>query len=434
MKKKYKMMLTIILAAFLLSVFMGFSYAIYRDKNINNVDYSLVETDEFISINYLDGKTFDIKDFKSGDIYTKKISVTNVSQSDTYLTISLMDVSKTTNDLMLKVIDSENKTIYEKNITNIDTELVKSADLAAGKTLSYTIMIENTGSEKVSLYANILAYKEIVKQTNNTFKDTLLQNNKIATAKTKVGEEIANTDEGLIKTTDDQGEAYYFRGNVLNNNVNFGNMDWKIVRINGNSSIRLVLDSVLDNYYAYNDNNDEVENYTTKLIYNNSKVKNELESWLNTNLQEYSKYIVDSVFCEDTSVLNEENSILYLNNYNRIFTDNTPTLTCMGNKISSKIGLLTADEVEFAGAYQKASNNNYFLHSNNINTSWWTMSGSQVLERYNAVDAISVNKDGSLSFDKKISTPMGIRPVISIDSNTVVVGDGTIDNPYIIKS
>ena len=51
----------------------------------------------------------------------------------------------------------------------------------------------------------------------------------------------ANTDEGLIKTTDDYGTAYYYRGAVENNYVRFAGMCWRIVRTTGNNNVKLVL-------------------------------------------------------------------------------------------------------------------------------------------------------------------------------------------------
>ena len=38
-----------------------------------------------------------------------------------------------------------------------------------------------------------------------------------------------------------------------------------------------------------------------------------------------------------------------------------------------------------------------------------------------------------ITYDKKISTPLYIRPVISIDANATVSGNGTVDDPYILK-
>lgn len=432
MKLKYKKILTTITLVLIVLLIIGFSYSAYKTKT-DNENATLVLTDEFFSINYLDGKTFDIKELLPGDTYAKKISVTNVSSSNTYLTIGIMDIIKSSDNLKLTVIDSQGETVYDKAITNIDVEVVKSTDLGVGKTLSYTIMVKNEGSETSSFYANILAYKEVIKQASKTFKDTILENTQVKELDSSVITSTSEEDEGLIKTKDDDGDTYIFRGNVNNNNVNFGGFNWKIVRINGDSTIRLIGINALDNQSSYNDDAEETDNYTSKLEYKNSKVKEQLESFLSSNLQENSKYIVESTFCEDTTVFNEENDTAILNPYNRSFTDNTPTLTCMGTKLKEKIGLLTVDEVVLAGAYQKNSNNNFYLKSNMVNGSWWTMSGSQIIKRSNVVDAISVNRDGSLNYEKKISTQMYVRPVINLDSNTTVTGSGTPDDPYIIK-
>ncbi len=45
---------------------------------------------------------------------------------------------------------------------------------------------------------------------------------------------------GLYKTKDDVGETYYYRGNVKNNYVSFAGYIWRIVRVNGNGSVRLI--------------------------------------------------------------------------------------------------------------------------------------------------------------------------------------------------
>jgi len=434
MKKTYKKILLTIISLFIITVSLGISYAVYNSYKNSDIDSSLVITDEVMSVNYLDGNSFDITNLKKNDIYTKKVSITNVSSEKTYVTLSIMDVNKTSDNINIKLVDNENNVLYDKLLSNIDTDLIKTVDLLPGKTLSYTIILENVGEDSDYFSANILVYKEIIKKSSKTFKETILENNKVNTALTEIGKSLSKENEGLIKTNDDNGEAYFFRGSVDNNYVTFANFEWRILRINGDSSIRLILNGILDNTVAYNDNTEMVENYTDKLLFNNSTIKKELESWYNSNLAEFSKYIIDSSFCEDVNTSKEENNVLYLNPYSRIFTDNIPTLTCMGNKISSKIGLITADEVEYAGAYQKNSNTSFFLYNSSINNSYWTMSGSQILERNNVVDAISVGRDGSLNYEKKISTSMGIRPVISLDSNIVVSGTGTANDPYTISS
>ena len=432
MKLRYKRLLAIIFVLLIALSAVGVSFAVYKSET-DDENATLVQTDEYLSINYLDGKNFDLKELLPGDTYSKKISITNVSNVSTYLTIGIMDINKTSDNLKLIVIDSDNKTVYDKLITNIDVEVVKGIDLGVGKTLSYTIMVKNEGNTSCEFYANILAYKEIIKQESKTFKDTILENSRVKELDSEVISSTSEEDEGLIRTQDDNGTTYVFRGNVTNNNVNFGGFNWKIVRINGDSTIRLISVTPLDSQIAYNDDSEVTEDYASKLEYKNSKVKEQLDSFLSSNLQENAKYIVESTFCEDTAVYTEENDTTILGSYNRVYTENKPSLTCAGNKLKEKIGLLTVDEVVLAGAYQNTSNNNFYLITNMVNGSWWTMSGSQIIKKNNVVDAISVNKDGSLNYEKKISTPMYVRPVINLDSNTTVSGTGTVDDPYMIK-
>jgi len=55
----------------------------------------------------------------------------------------------------------------------------------------------------------------------------------------------------LSYTLDDYGTSYYYRGNVEDNYVNFAGMCWRILRINGDKSIRLILE---DQYTTCDDN------------------------------------------------------------------------------------------------------------------------------------------------------------------------------------
>lgn len=47
---------------------------------------------------------------------------------------------------------------------------------------------------------------------------------------------------------DDYGDSYYFRGSInLKNNIIFAEHQWKIVRINGNGSIRIIYNGTCPN-------------------------------------------------------------------------------------------------------------------------------------------------------------------------------------------
>ena len=59
----------------------------------------------------------------------------------------------------------------------------------------------------------------------------------------------AENERVLNTAPDDYGTSYYFRGNVVDNYVSFANKTWRIVRINGDGSIRIILngyDETLD--------------------------------------------------------------------------------------------------------------------------------------------------------------------------------------------
>ena len=51
--------------------------------------------------------------------------------------------------------------------------------------------------------------------------------------------ESDKSDKGLYTMQDDYGTSYYYRGSVTNNYVLFGGYYWRIIRLNGDGSIRL---------------------------------------------------------------------------------------------------------------------------------------------------------------------------------------------------
>ena len=70
---------------------------------------------------------------------------------------------------------------------------------------------------------------------------------------------------GLYKAEDDYGDAYVYRGDVINNNVYFGGYYWKIIRTNGDNSIRLIYSGAIPNATEYNTSiNNNSYAYTVK--------------------------------------------------------------------------------------------------------------------------------------------------------------------------
>ena len=267
----------------------------------------------------------------------------------------------------------------------------------------------------------------------------------------------ATTDGGVYKVSDGMygGYSYYWRGAVTNNYVKFAGKCWRIIRINGDGSIRLIYDgatchangtstaeSIAKASVAYNTSYNQ-SNYvgwtysgtsqrTTSGTSSNAKTQ--LESWYSSNLASYAERIADGKYCNDRSVPNGVSwaingiSFSYAG-YKRLYSDYVPTLNCnSGDVYTLKIGLITADEIEFAGG-KGVSNISYYLYNGqNYNTMTplnWDGTRAYVF---------FANNTGTLGAGSVNGTKVGLRPVINLKSNvTFSSGNGTQSNPYVVQ-
>lgn len=184
-----------------------------------------------LSINFHNGKKINIdKEFKT------KITVINNGNEDIYYYIEFINP---------KNASGVTYTLTDNALINVSDELPKHNEIISsyilikkGEIHDYELTFKNTLDNVASVELDC----EQEALNNNTFAETILKNNEIKSeSKTIVGKDIATENEGLIKTVDDYGIAYYFRGNVQNNNVSINNLNFKIVRINGDGSVRLAL-------------------------------------------------------------------------------------------------------------------------------------------------------------------------------------------------
>lgn len=294
------------------------------------------------------------------------------------------------------------------------------------------------------------------------------------------------TESSLLSTEDDYGTSLYFRGTVKNNYVEFANKCWRIVRITGNGAIKLVLHN--DNInnktnpcssannnntaaFAHYNGTEYTNSFSSKLwdnayigfMYgtasssdyasthanlNKSEMLKNLETWYMNNLTPYEDKIADVIWCNDKSTTGtgtgygEDNT--HYRAFNRIAQNYLPTLICPkdnnngklskftvrdtinGNgNLTYKIGLLTADEVVFAGYAHIYQNDAVYLLENTGNEAWWTMSPFQ----NNMVFCVSY---GNVTFNDFYSSA-GVRPSIALNSDVTVTGSGTSEDPYIVK-
>ena len=208
-------------------------------------------------------------------------------------------------------------------------------------------------------------------------------------------------------------------------------------------------------YYITLTNGKKVEDALDEMFTNttNSTAKTQIDNWYNTNLSSYTSYIEDTVYCNDRSISelngwdpNGGNTSKYLpfSPYTRAWTNYSPSLTCSrvldkftvssskGNgALTYPVGLITADEVMYAGGRGgSTSNSTYYLYTNQA---YWSFSPYCFGNNY--ASEFLVVSTGSFSYND-VSNTRGVRPVVSLTSTSAVVsgGDGTSTNPYVIET
>ena len=416
---KYQVIILIIVIVSILLVVFALVFRHVDLVNNNKNTVGVVMSDGDLVVNYIDGQEVRIKDDKE---HSYIISITNTSSNNKlYYSLYFTDLNK--NEAKVIVEDYDGNVLNELEEDLNEKRLINLQSIEPQETLRFIIKIEQSGFKGKFLVVN-------ESLSTDSFADLILSTYQVGTAKTRIGGEIATTNEGLLSTVDNKGTTYYFRGNVNYNYVKLGNNMFRIVRINGDGSVRLVLDSLIQAKSPYNTNesNDVSLGSFASLRY--ASITSVLQEWYNNNLADYRTYISNSVFCTDVSFTSTNNDVSFSNSYDRIFIDNTPDLYCSGDTYVGVIGLLSADEVALAGAYRNVPNDKYYLYNENIKENYVTTSSYSLKD--NELRMINVMANGAFGDSITVYTEVGIRPVISIGANAKIKGEGTIDNPYLI--
>ena len=298
--------------------------------------------------------------------------------------------------------------------------------------------------------------------------------------------------KGIYKTEDDLGTSYYFRGAVENNYVKFANFYWRIIRINGDGTIRMIYagtsahangESTTDTSIGdsiYNDNGDDTAyvgymygtaGASTYAVAhsntNNSTIKTLIDNWYKTNIVDkgFSNYVADAIYCNDRSLVpttdtnvntifsnttGEDNTGLgYGSNataygsFKRNYVEHTPSLKCPNNndkfttenignsKLTYPVALITTDEVSLAGGLTMDSetgnyvmNLDYYLYNGNY---YWTMTPWAFVGGAAYVDFVD-----DFGYFDIVNNTYAARAVISLNSNALSVGSGTMTDPFVV--
>ena len=454
MNRKKKIIYITVLFIVLVSI-IGFTYAYIGTKILGNSNSKKMSfTSKKVSVTYKEiSNTSSGETISPGYEYLKIFTATNTGNVEVKYHIYLDEVE---NDF-IRVEDitytlyrkSGNNTITSSNLSSAEivssgmfpivNQYIKTNEVLTNSNDVYTYALKinyNTSTEsqdsdsghvfgfKVQLHTEIVnPYQE------DTLAYTLLQNIKspkndestIFGKEVETFTEISNENERVLNyALDDYGVSYYYRGNVLDNYVSFAGFTWRIMRINGDGTVRIILDGTLDRVkrdgvsdYAgvlsafnikYNDNayvgymygNAGSSDYdsTHKNLFD-STIKEKVDSFYENYIENdtknyhYEKYLADTLFCGDKTISNNygygTNSTRYKakerlwdvddvkatlecakgasDTYSRYTKESTKTSrnVSLNNDLKYSIGLISADELVMAGAFKGVNNLSFYL-------------------------------------------------------------------------
>ena len=417
-----------------------------------------------VSVTSLLNQSFDIE--AKGSITssgTKDILVRNLSNTEIYkyLIVIYIDNNLASNDVV--------GATFTGNI---------SADATQGKlNADYTLQKLNSLNSTIAV------------DTSKTPNFTTVSGNngvKYNSDSTTVSNQGDGT-KGIYASEDDFGTSYYFRGAVENNYVSFANYYFRIIRINGDGTVRMIYagTSPHENGYddsstydtrigtsaynsSYNDNAYVGYMYGTtgSLTYdathsntNDSTIKSYIDNWYRSHLSRYSYAIADTIYCNDRSVtpvdsfdgmaltgtgIGTEDTAY--SNLKRNYIDHTPSLKCtnkndrftvsndIGNKaLTYPVGLITLDEAAMAGGLTYDVNNSSYITNMDyyLFTGYWYWTMTPDAFAGGGARVGFVSNDGNLSRNI-VDRDDGARPVVSLNSDAISGGRGTMTDPFIV--
>ncbi len=433
-------------------------------SNKITIDKALPTTDATGKVRLKEGEYFDFtveSNIKGEAIINYEIAAEDITTSDKkidgkYIKLYLtkLDSSDTETEVMAPKVFKVEKTANELtgrplNMMSLAKKSINSSETVKyrlrmyvdesynpqddGGNLSFSVRINVYGKVSNGMDYKSEMQKEVVsKYTESGNMDEIntidLDNMSLDEKKDMFGDIARELSVYKIKGITGKSNAIIYRGGVVNNFVKFGNILWKILQIDEDGNLRLISDDVLLKS-TYNDTKEiaNVDMAKEVLAYQNSNVKTALQNWYDENLSDYSNMIVDSKFCNDFTTTSLT-SPFYFQSYTNIYS---PSLVCPSKyTFESKIGLISASEYILAGGSYNKSTNLFYLHNSSITSNWWTLSPSFYNSSSKTGNLMMITTDSTLTDSTTSATELGLRPVITINGNYEMLGDGTKSNPY----
>ena len=514
-KKKQKKVMIYILVISLICV-VGVSYAFFTAGMSSETSTTVRADAGTMKITYSGGANINLAGiYPKDDVWaTKTITVTgnNTTDAEMYYKLTLVvdsNTFKTDDPLQYELVSTNTSTngeiipnISKKDITGTSIEL-GSGHFVKANNAKHTYLLKiyyprKATSQNANQGAAFSAHVEITSTkapTVSNLAKVILANNEVKAPLTTPGAAISTASEALLASAeDDYGTSYYFRGAVTNNYVEFANKCWRIVRVSGDGSVKLILhndnptgaanpcdaannsaSAAFARYSgetyksAFNEKTDD--NAYLGFMYgaagatdyasihantNKSTILTNLETWYNNNISDYADKIADTVWCNDKTIVKDTtynpssyggnatglgfgiNKTWYGAAQRLLSTSGSaggtgPSLKCNGDlsKINSKVGLITADELAFAGYAYGLENSTTYLQENATDTYWCSLSPGLFNGSYALVWYI-IGSSGDFAHVYVFYTS-GVRPSISLKSTTNVTGNGTSEDPYVVE-
>ncbi len=340
-----------------------------------------------------------------------------------------VDISKYDERILYEATVPANTANYEKNF-RLRMWVDENTDFSDGS------MNDKTFTLTVNVYAD---GKVVNAPATKTLSQLILDSNQVITKAPTLTTSSNNTSDasGLYKSTaTNTGDpTYYFRGNVENNYVSFAGFTWRIVRINEDGTIRIIMQDGINNNTNYQFNS----NYSSYIYmyYTNSQAKNILDSWYQTNIGSKSNLAKNvasgNYYCEQAKTKLSDNwgsGSATMTTY----TSYMPDFKCStdGNGkglVNSNIGLLSYDELIYSGGYYEKDNTNYYLYNPNIY--WWTMSSAGFGTGSSPIWTVPFK--GTVDANSVHAT-LNLRPVLNLTADTQISsGTGTSSDPFVVS-
>ena len=493
--KKRERVLKLILSMIIVLLITTITYAFYSIF-VSNENAQVGEvTSATISLTYTDCADTNAKDcanitasLKPGDSVTKTFQIENTGTGTANYDLYFTKIQNTfkNNDLVYKIEDLDTGEIYmeETPVPYFESmsynQTIKSSTIGVGEVKKYkmTITFLNRAIDQSdNLNASFSLTLGLVETTPSKLTlQALGLNSKSETPDFNTTATTDETADGLYAMEDDYGTSYYFRGAVENNYVYFASYYWRIIRINGDGSLRIIYDGTIahangesskdrlvstsvafnssskDNaYVGYMYGTTGSNSYeATHANTNNSTIKTYLDNWYKTNIVDkgYGEAVSDEIFCNDRSIDTSIGTGLgYGTNQTgygaiyRLSTNKSPQLTCTqkndaftvddeekGNgNLTYPVGLITADEIALAGGKWNYDNSSYYLYKGSY---YWSLSPYGY---FSGAFVFGVYGTGSLS-NYIVITASGAAPVINLNANYCqrLGGVGSKEDPYTV--